>query len=581
MRASLETLIHMMCMVSQRNTLEVNNISKGVMMALLLEDKISSRKRLKSPDDALDVIGYVSVIALHRTSSSLYITPKVGSFLLLTRCIEIMPLNASTPVYLHFLQSSSLIALCILLAPLCTLFAFFSSILSRYNDLQSTKIREKQASPTFRRRTVLITGVGMSKGLTIARSFYLSGHKVIGADFEHFGIPVCARFSKCLAKFYRLPKSNSTKTSTQKLLEIVRAENVDLYISCSKSASALEDAKTAECLEKETKCKVVQFNIDTTKILHEKDSFLENTREIGLPVPDTHAVNSTEDAMRVLRPLNPLTSKIRYIMKCVGIEDSVRTEMRLLPSTSEASTSEYISSLRPSIERPFVLQEFISGEEYCTHALIVRGKIRAFTACPSTDLLMKYQALSPESELFKGMLEFTETYVQKMGERLTGHFSLDFFADEVGTGAQRTQRLRPIECNPRTHTAIILFSDQREEMVEVYLSVLDGGDGSGTPLIAKPLGSGQYWVAHEIVTCLILPLLEFMAFKIRFREVLSKWGELREHLLYWKDGTYEVWDPWPTWWLHIGYWPLFLSVRIVTGRWWSRCNVSTSRFYEC
>lgn len=492
-----------------------------------------------------------------------------------------MPLDASSPVYLHFLQSSSLIALCIILAPLCTLFAAASSIISRYNDSWSSKILKKQASPTFRRRTVLVTGVGMSKGLTIARSFYLSGHTVIGADFEHFGIPVCARFSKCLTKFYTLPNSSSAKTSTEKVLEIVRAENVDLYISCSKSASALEDAKAAEYLERETKCKVVQFNIETTKILHEKDSFLENTRKIGLPVPDTHAVTSTEDAMRILRRLNPLTSKIRYIMKCVGIEDSVRNERRLLPSASAASTNEYISSLQPSIERPFVLQEYINGEEYCTHALIVRGKVRTFTACPSTDLLMRYQALSPQSELLMAMLKYTETYVQTMGKETTGHFSLDFFADEVGTGEKRTQRLRPIECNPRTHTAIVLFSDQREEMVNAYLSVLDGGDGSNTPLIAKPLVPGQCWIAHEIVTCLILPLLELITFRIGFLEVLFKWGELREHLLYWKDGTYEIWDPWPTWWLYIGYWPLFLSLRIMSGRWWSRCNVSTSRFYEC
>ncbi|CAG8978279.1 hypothetical protein HYALB_00010231 [Hymenoscyphus albidus] len=491
-----------------------------------------------------------------------------------------MPLNASSPLHLHLLQSSALIALCVISAPFCTLFAIFSSIVSRYIDTQTRQIQERRASYSFRSRTVLVTGVGMSKGLTIARSFYLSGHRVIGADFEHYGIPVCARLSKSLSKLYRLPNYTSAETYTQRILEIVKVEKVDLWISCSGIHSAIEDAEAAERLERETNCKVVQFDVETTKVLHEKDLFLESTRKIGLSVPDTHSVTSTEDAMKVLRLVDPSTNKMRYIMKSVGIEDSIRTDMRLLPLQSKASTSDYISSLRPSAKRPFVLQEFMGGQEYCTHALLVRGRVRTFTACPSSDLLMHYQALSPDSELFMGMLKYTERYAQNMGENTTGHFSLDFFADEVEIGEKKVLKLRPIECNPRAHTAVVLFGDQREEMVEAYLSVLDGSD-SEKPVIAKPLSLGNYWIAHDLATRCIIPFLELLVFRTNSSAVLSKLKEFREHLTYWKDGTYEVWDPWPTWWLYFGYWPLWLLVRISIGRWWSRCNVSTSRFYEC
>ena len=42
----------------------------------------------------------------------------------------------------------------------------------------------------------------MAKGLRIARAFYQAGHRVIGADFEPYSIPVSGRVSKALANFY-------------------------------------------------------------------------------------------------------------------------------------------------------------------------------------------------------------------------------------------------------------------------------------------------------------------------------------------------------------------------------------------
>ena len=47
-------------------------------------------------------------------------------------------------------------------------------------------------------KTILVTGVGMTKGLFLARQFYIAGHRVIGADFETFGIPSPGRFSYAL-----------------------------------------------------------------------------------------------------------------------------------------------------------------------------------------------------------------------------------------------------------------------------------------------------------------------------------------------------------------------------------------------
>jgi hypothetical protein len=138
----------------------------------------------------------------------------------------------------------------------------------------------------------------MSKGLFLARAFYRAGRRVIGADFEPYGVRVCGRFSVALDKFYKLSTSLTAAGSSRKyaddLVEIMKREKVELWASCSGVASAVEDGEAAETVEKLTKCKAVQFGVTLTKILHEKHSFMENTQNLGLNIPDTHLVTSVQ-----------------------------------------------------------------------------------------------------------------------------------------------------------------------------------------------------------------------------------------------------------------------------------------------
>ena len=60
------------------------------------------------------------------------------------------------------------------------------------------RLRQPKTAHGQRRRTVLVTGVGMTKGLTLARAFHLCGHRVIGADFEDLAIPCPGRMSRAI-----------------------------------------------------------------------------------------------------------------------------------------------------------------------------------------------------------------------------------------------------------------------------------------------------------------------------------------------------------------------------------------------
>ena len=139
----------------------------------------------------------------------------------------------------------------------------------------------------------------MTKGLVLARSFHKAGWTVIGADFSPLA---CGRVSNSLAKFYTVSKPQATSAPyLEDLLKIITSDHVDLWVSCSSVASAVEDGEAKEVVEARTKCKAVQFNVETTKVLHEKHTFLERAASHGLTIPEKHTVTCPEDVREALQ----------------------------------------------------------------------------------------------------------------------------------------------------------------------------------------------------------------------------------------------------------------------------------------
>ena len=434
----------------------------------------------------------------------------------------------------------------------------------------------------------------MSKGLALARAFYLAGHNVIGADFQPYGIPPCGRFSRALRKFYALPKPNDTDGAAHyinALLHIVQREQVHLWVSCSGVASAVEDGQAKEFLERKSDCRCIQFDVPTTSMLHEKDTFILETQRLGLPVPETHNVTSRAAVHKVLNE-SPRTKK-KYILKSTGVDDESRNNiMTVLPRRTLSETYNHISTIKITQDKPWVLQEFVKGKEYCTHALIVNGEVKAFVACPSLELLMHYEALPKDEPLSKAMLLFTREFVRRSGGQWTGHLSFDFLVEERESEKGVEKGLVPIECNPRAHTAVVLFEGREIEMVDGYMTAVErkkrpivNGFTNGDALEEEPVSpKGRvkyYWMGHDLITMVVYPLLFFLLRRITMSEYLQGLGTFIEHILFWKDGTYELWDPLPAWWLYHAYWPGQFLACILRGKKWSRINVSTLKMFGC
>ena len=497
-------------------------------------------------------------------------------------------LNGQSPWRYHFAQNVALVCLSLFFFPLDTFLAFLCYGVSIFFSPQNATRRRIRRTAGFHPKTILVTGVGMSKGLVLARLFYEAGHDVVGADFEPYGIPVCGRYSRALKKFYRLPKPDEEHGSAlyiQQLLNAVRREQVDLWVSCSGVASAVEDGQAMEVLSRRSDCKSIQFDVKTTATLHEKHSFIQYTETLGLPAPETYDVTSRDAVHKVLQR----KVKKQYIMKSVGVDDAVRGDMTLLPRRTVSETYNHLAKMPVSPQKPWVLQQFIKGEEFCTHALVVKGEVKAFVACPSSELLMHYEALPQTSSLSQAMLKFTIEFAARSGKQMTGHLSFDFLVDEITTERGLEKKLYPIECNPRAHTAVVLFNGLGEHIAKAYLSALASDEMNGStasPSHASEIITPQnppryYWIGHDLVTFILLPLLELLLLRRTISAFLSSLVSFLDHVLLWKDGTFELWDPLPAWVLYHVYWPGQFLMSVMMGRKWSRVNVSTTKMFSC
>lgn len=494
-------------------------------------------------------------------------------------------LDGQSPWWMHLVQSLALILVSLFFLPLDTIILFASYVL----DLLRGPSSSRNHAPALRPKTILVTGVGMSKGLALARMFHQAGHVVIGADFEPDGIPVNGRFSRALKKFYTLTKPSRQDGSAyyiQDLLNVVGRERVDLWVSCSGVASAVEDGKAKEVIERKSDCKAIQFDLETTETLHEKHSFIQRTIDLGLQAPETHDVTTRTAVHHVLHK----SPQRRYIMKSVGVDDARRGGV-LLPRRTVSETYNHLARVPISKEKPWVLQQYIQGEEYCTHALVVAGQVKAFVACPSLELLMHYEALPSTSSLGKAMLRFTQEFAARSGKGMTGHLSFDFMVEESSTEKGLQKSLFPIECNPRAHTAVLLFNSTSREMSACYTDALaaapaevsfeSGSNGNISQILTPVAPSRYYWIGNDLVTLVLLPLLQMMQMRMTMSAFLASCYTFGQHLLFWKDGTFEMWDPLPWWWLYHIYWPGQFLASMLQKRKWSRVNVTTTKMFAC
>ncbi|MBB2989125.1 hypothetical protein FHR72_000582 [Mycolicibacterium iranicum] len=392
----------------------------------------------------------------------------------------------------------------------------------------------RAASQTQPARTILVTGGKMTKALQLARSFHAGGHRVVlveSAKYRYTG----HRFSRAVDAFYTVPEPTAANYG-RALADIIRREGVDVVVPVSAPAASIPDADAGEQLR--DMCEMLHLDPVMVRRVDDKAEFARTAASLGLRVPDSHRITDARQVDSFAFP--PGRS---YILKRIAYNPVGRMDLTPLSSETPRSNSEFAHSLGISDDDPWILQEFVTGTEYCTHATVRDGEIQVYGCCASSAFQLNYAHLDkPE------IASWVRTFVREL--RLTGQVSFDFI--EAADG-----HAYAIECNPRTHSAITMFYDD-PRVAPAYL------DGDHPTIVPRPEARPTYWIYHELWRLLTQPKrLQ------RLRTILTG-----------KDAIFSWDDPVPYLMVHHLQIPSLLLANFRQRRGWSRIDFNIGKLVE-
>jgi predicted ATP-grasp superfamily ATP-dependent carboligase len=325
-------------------------------------------------------------------------------------------------------------------------------------------------------KTILISGGKMTKALQLARSLRRAGHRVILVESHKYWL-TGHRFSWDVDRFYAVPKPDASDY-IDTLLNIVQQEAVNVYIPVCSPVASYYDALAKKALS--AVCEVLHLEVEQVQKLDHKYEFSMIATSLNLAVPESYCITDPQQVI----DFNFSEHSQTYILKSIPYDSVRRLNLTRLPCASVADTQAFVEMLPISADTPWIMQAYLSGQEYCTHSTVRNGELRMHCCCRSSAFQVNYENVDhPEIETW------VRTFVGHL--KLTGQVSFDFIETSDG-------RIYAIECNPRTHSAITMFYNH-PDVAKAYLQP--------EPLEAtiQPLASSRptYWIYHEIWRLLI------------------------------------------------------------------------------
>jgi predicted ATP-grasp superfamily ATP-dependent carboligase len=317
----------------------------------------------------------------------------------------------------------------------------------------------------------------------------------------------------------------------------VKREQVDVFVPVSSPASSIPDADARNLLD--GVCEVVHADADTVRMLDDKAAFSKTAAALGLRVPDWRRITDPRHVEDFDFPEGR-----SYILKRIAYNPVGRLDLTRLSGETPEANAAFVRSLPMSESDPWILQEFIRGQEYCTHGTIRNGHLQVYGCCESSASQLNYgQVDKPE------IRSWVEDFVESTG--ITGQLSFDFIEAEDG-------HAYAIECNPRTHSAITMFHDHPQ----VAGAYLDDEHPDITPTAsARP----TYWIYHELWRLLTQPGTR----RTRLATILRG-----------KDAIFTWRDPLPYLMVHHLQIPALLFGNLRARRGWTKIDFNIGKLVE-
>ena len=291
-------------------------------------------------------------------------------------------------------------------------------------------------------KNILLTNLRSAVSLDLARAFSMQGHKVFGID--SFSNPLIKK-TRYLAHTKQVrPPRQEFENYKKDVIDFVNENKIDVIVPVYEEVFWISKLKPD--LPSHVFCFCDDF--DQMNTLHNKSSFINLCESFNIQVPNTTEVSSLEEVQkswdnsdRILKPVYSRFASNVFFSKDTSFKD-------LNSANIDISSS-----------RPWVYQERIKGQEYCSYTLAHQGKVSGHMIYAHDFTAGKGAGISFKSVESKEILEWVVNFVQKTN--YTGQICFDLIVNENG--------IYPLECNPRATSGLHLLS-QLNEFPEMILN---------------------------------------------------------------------------------------------------------------
>ena len=283
--------------------------------------------------------------------------------------------------------------------------------------------------------TILLTGGRAPVTLDLARAFHRAGHVVYVAESlrGHLTEP-----SAAIKAHFEVPAPRQEPEAfLAALRSIIEAYQIELLIpTCEEVFHIAKGLNTLPC-------RVFTEPLARLNGYHNKWKFVVKAGECDLRVPESMLVTRQDDLLYAYAHWRGL------VLKPVYSRFAART--LILPPLKDAMATLTFDSL--TNQEPWIAQEYIEGEQFCSYSVCQNGRILAHAVYPTAFTAGQGATIAFQSVQHDAIYEWVRTFVEYY--KVTGQMAFDFVQTADGN-------VVALECNPRaTSGAHLLTSNPR------------------------------------------------------------------------------------------------------------------------
>ncbi len=281
---------------------------------------------------------------------------------------------------------------------------------------------------------VLVTSSRLPAALEEIRKLGRTGHEVLASDTFRSSPGNHSKFVS--ERFVTAAPTHDPARFLDDVEAIVREHGVDRVMPAFEEIFHL--ARHRDRIEAHAELFAPSF--DVLRRLHDKESFLALSAELGLEVAETRVARSRDELAEITASMPRFFARAAYS----------RGGVTLFTNAGSLAGSVSLEECEPTPDNPFLVQPFIEGEDLCTYSIVHHGRVTAHVTYVHPLMIEHSGGITFESIVEPGTLEATERIARATNYH--GQMGLDFL--RTGDG------LVLVECNPRPTAGLAVMPDE-------------------------------------------------------------------------------------------------------------------------